>query len=190
MKFSKKKAAIATALVLAAVLGITGLNIAKTYAESAGTDAVTSEETEDRGFLGFMMGKGRRGTLSETDKTAMLEQMKSHMAEELEEGDITQEQYDAALERIEAGEMPGMGSGMGMWNDGERPALSEEDLAERLELMKTHLSEKLADGDITQEQYDDMIARIEAGEMPGRGGRGGRGGHGMGMAQGECIKLD
>ena len=130
MKFSKKKAAIATALVLAAVLGITGLNIAKTYAESAGTDAVTSEETEDRGFLGFMMGKGRRGTLSETDLASKLELMKTHLAEELEEGDITQEQYDAALERIEAG------------------------------------------------------------EMPGRGGRGGRGGHGMGMAQGDCIKLD
>lgn len=172
MKFSKKKAAIAAALVMAAVVSITGLSIAKTYATSAGTGETTASETEDRGFMGFMMGKGRRGSLSETDKAAMLEQMKTHLAEELEEGDITQDQYDSALAKIEAGEMPGIGMGMGMWGDDERGALTEEELAEKLEEMKARLAEKLADGDITQEQYDAALAKIEAGEMPGRGLRG------------------
>ena len=46
------------------------------------------------------------------------------------------------------------------------PKLTEEEKAAKLAEIQTALSEKLANGEITQEQYDDVIAKLEAGEMP------------------------
>ncbi len=42
--------------------------------------------------------------------------------------------------------------------------------ADRLEAMKTTLAEKVAAGDITQEQADAMLEKMESGDFPGRGG--------------------
>jgi len=61
---------------------------------------------------------------------------------------------------------------------GERTPLTEEERAERhaerLALARDRLDQKLADGSITQEQYDEALERLENNEFP-RGGRGGRG---------------
>ena len=52
---------------------------------------------------------------------------------------------------------------------GERPELTEEEKAAKLETMKENckkmLDKQLADGKITQEQYDERLAKIEAGEF-------------------------
>lgn len=47
----------------------------------------------------------------------------------------------------------------------EKPELTDEEKAERLEDMKAKLSEKLEAGEITQEQYDERIAAIESGDF-------------------------
>lgn len=58
-----------------------------------------------------------------------------------------------------------------IWN-----ILTEDQKAQLLADAKTRLAQDLADGKITQEQYDSRLASIESGEMPfGKGGRGGMG---------------
>ena len=57
---------------------------------------------------------------------------------------------------------------------GDKPELTEEEKAARAEKMKAKLAEKLADGKLTQEEYDAELARIESGDFkPDRkGGKG------------------
>ena len=58
----------------------------------------------------------------------------------------------------------------------ERVELTEEQIAERLESRRERLEQRLADGRITQEEYDERIAAIESGEyVPGSRGGGGSG---------------
>ena len=73
------------------------------------------------------------------------------------------------------------------WNKGEKPQrqqLTEEEKAAKLETMKENckkmLDKQLAEGKITQEQYDEAIAKLESGEFefPGNGFRGQRNGFG------------
>jgi competence protein ComGC len=59
-----------------------------------------------------------------------------------------------------------------IWN-----ILTDDQKAQLTNDAKTQLQQDLADGKITQEQYDTRLAAIENGEMPF--GRGGKGGHGM-----------
>ena len=56
-----------------------------------------------------------------------------------------------------------------------RPELTEEEKAAKIEKIKAKLAEKLAEGKITQEEYDAELARIEAGDF--------RHGHGKGHAK-------
>lgn len=71
----------------------------------------------------------------------------------------------ADVERPERGERP------------DRPELTEEERTERVEWMKTRLSERLANGQISQEHYDQVMKDIEEGLRP-RGPGNGRGGDG------------
>jgi len=114
----------------------------------------------------------------EAKRAEMLEEIKARLAQELADGKITQEQYDEKIAAIENGKMHGMrGSKPGF--KGEKPELTDEQKAEMeakraemLEEIKAHLAQELADGKITQEQYDEKLAAIENGEMHGmRGSR-------------------
>ncbi len=112
--------------------------------------------------------------LTDEQKAEMLEKAKTALSKKLANSEITQEQYDEAVAKMDAGEMPFFGNskGFGRTNKGDKPdrpempELTEEQKAEILEQAKTDLSEKLANGEITQEQYDEAVAKLEAGEMP------------------------
>lgn len=72
---------------------------------------------------------------------------------------------------------------------GEKPELTEEQkasmLAEMLEKLTEKLDEMLANGEITEEQYDEYLAKVEAGEIPFElmGGKGFGGGNGFGRGK-------
>ena len=53
----------------------------------------------------------------------------------------------------------------------QKPELTEEQKAEMLEKAKAALDEKLASGEIEQEKYDEMLAKLEAGDLRGFGGK-------------------
>ena len=84
------------------------------------------------------------------------------------------------------GERPEFGGKRGEFS-GEWPELTDEQKAEMLVEMKARLAEDLAEGKLTEEQYDEMLAAVEAGKMGFmRGGI--RGGH-PGF-DGECPEFD
>ena len=58
--------------------------------------------------------------------------------------------------------------------DRRKPELTEEEKAARVEKAKAKLAEKLAEGKITQEEYDEALAKIESGDFKPdhRGGKG------------------
>jgi len=65
----------------------------------------------------------------------------------------------------------GSASARGRDRDRERPVLTEEQIAERVESIRERLEQRLADERITQEEFDEKIAALESGEYPiGRGG--------------------
>ena len=80
--------------------------------------------------------------------------------------------------------------------DGKKVELTDEQKAEMTAKMQEKLAQKLADGEITQEQYDEIIAAIQDGKMPvgmrmkgqsgdmGVPGGKGRAGGGMGNRRG------
>lgn len=63
--------------------------------------------------------------------------------------------------------------------DTVRDQMRAEHDAERAAALQDQLDQAVADGELTQEQADAIIAAREAGALPlgGRGGRGGHGGH-------------
>ena len=65
----------------------------------------------------------------------------------------------------------------GIWS-----ILTDEQKAQLTSQAKEKLAQELAEGKITQEEYDAKLAAMESGEMP-FGGRGGRGGKGMSEEQ-------
>ncbi len=148
---------------------------------------------------------------------ARLDAMKTQLADKVAAGDITQEQADAMLQRMESGDLFGKGARgdfdrqeRGMQDFSDIPAdtqaamatalnMSVDELqaamesgqtlpqiaetqgvdmatvtsalnAARLEALKVTLAEKVAAGDITQEQADAMLEKMESGDFPGKGG--------------------
>ena len=93
--------------------------------------------------------------------------MKAKLAEKLESGEITQEEYDERIAAIESGDFKPMGRGFGKMKGqpSEKPELTDEQKTQMLEDMKAKLAEKLEAGEITQEQYDERIAAIESGDF-------------------------
>ncbi len=130
--------------------------------------------------------------ITEEQKAEMLEKCKTHLKEMLDSGKITQEEYDASIQKIENGEFapvgfgkgPSMGmgrgkgpmmgakpgNGFGRMNgkgnfkaDAPKQELTEEQKAEMKEKSKTRLKEMLDAGKITQEEYDAELENIENG---------------------------
>ena len=109
-------------------------------------------------------------------KAKMQEKAKDSLAEQLEEGTITKEQYDEKLSQIESGEFEfarhkkGRGKGFGHCKE-----LTEEQKATMQEKAKEALAKQLEEGKITKEQYDEKLSQIESGEFefpPHKKGRG------------------
>ena len=120
-----------------------------------------------------------RMELTEEQVAERIEHMRERLAQRLADGRITQEEYDERIAAIESGEFPvsgrrSRGSGEGRVR-GERTELTEEQKAERIAQMREKLDQRLADGSITQEQYDEKTAALDSGEYPisGRNKRGG-----------------
>jgi len=111
------------------------------------------------------------------------EEMESHMKEKLAQfladGKITQEQYDQAMSDIAEGKAPEM-PGRDKDESGEknRPEMTEEQKSEMLSKMKEKIAQLLADGKITQEQYDQALNDITEGKIPEISGMGRGGFHG------------
>ena len=128
-------------------------------------------------------GRGRdrdrgaaRMELTEEQIAERAEHMRERLDQRLADGRITQEDYDERLAAIESGEFPMSGRRSRDRGEGrERPELTEEQKAERIAQMKEKLEQRLADGSITQEEFDEKTAALESGEYPfsGRGKRGG-----------------
>ncbi len=129
--------------------------------------------------------KGEKPELTEEQKASMLAEMLEKLTVKLDEmlanGEITEEQYNERLEKLEAGEIPfghtvGKGFGRGIkgekpempkdFEKPEKPELTEEQKAEMLEKLTEKLDEMLANGEITEEQYNEYLAKVEAGELP------------------------
>ena len=90
----------------------------------------------------------------------MKEKLKSELLEKLENGEITQEEYDKKTEDIESGKFAPLGRGKR-----EMPELTDEQKAEMKEKLKSELLEKLENGKITQEEYDKKAEDIESGKF-------------------------
>lgn len=116
--------------------------------------------------------KSQRKELTEQEKTAQLETYKAVLEAQLKSGKITQEQYDQMLAKRQSGTFgPQFGnreSTKPQWNRGEKKELTEEEKAARIEEQKAALAAKLAEGKLTQEQYDNMLAKIQAGDFGSR----------------------
>ena len=114
--------------------------------------------------------------ITEEQKNLIIEKFEKDLVELLENGDITQEQYDGISEMIKNGGMPGRRPfGERGQERKEMPELTEEQKQEITLKIKTELDEKLAAGEITQEEYDERIEAVQNGDFKGMGGRpGGR----------------
>ena len=116
--------------------------------------------------------KPSKVAMTEEEKTAKIEKLKTDLATKLEVGEITQEEYDEKLAKIEARDfMRGNKGGRGV--KGEKPEMTDEEKAAKIEELKADLAAKLEAGEITQEEYDEKLAKIEAGDFI-RGDKGGR----------------
>ena len=141
-----------------------------------------------KGGFGKGPGKFERPEMTEEQKAEFKTKAKENLKARLDEGKITQEEYDEQLAKIESGEFnPGFGRGPGKGNFGkgpgnfERPEMTEEQKAEMKAKVKENLKARLDEGKITQEEYDEQLAKIENGEFtPGFGRGPGRGNFGKG----------
>ena len=108
--------------------------------------------------------KPSKVAMTEEEKTAKIEKLKTDLATKLEAGEITQEEYDEKLAKIVAGDFI-RGDKGGRSVKGEKPEMTDEEKAAKIEELKTDLATKLEAGEITQEEYDDAVAEIEAGNF-------------------------
>ena len=104
--------------------------------------------------------KRRRGPASNLNLTEEQQKIISEMfIEDLDEmvdsGDLSQEQYDIIADMIQNGFRGGRGQGM------PEPKMNEEKRAEMLEKFKEEQAGKLASGEITQEEYDELIENAD-----------------------------
>ena len=220
-----KKVTKVVAVLMIAALTVGSISVCAAETTERRERPAFSERTDapQRGF-GFRFGADHKAEgnkqpeLTEEEKAAKVEEMKANQKKALDEqlaaGKITQEQYDEAIAKVEVGEFR-FGFGFNgrnnaeqpkawgrNWNKGEAPQrqeLTEEEKAAKAEEMKANrkkaLDEQLAAGKITQEQYDEAIAKVEAGEFgfPGQphwGGRPGKFGGNRPMSKGFGAKAE
>ena len=123
-------------------------------------------------------GRGRDGSrernrvrveLTEEQIAERLENARERLQQRLDDGRITQEEFNEMSAAIDSGEYPFAGRNR-RGGSRERAELTEEQIAERLASARERLDQRLADGSITQEEYDEKLAAIESGEYPFSGG--------------------
>ena len=167
-------------VLLTGAIGVTTALAANGFRAESGRERLFSTD----------VGRHQGFELTDEQKAGMEAKMKEHLSQALEEGIITQEQYDERIAAIENTELPprGMerpgfkgeyerdranarGEMRHPMREGERPEPTDEQKAERDVKMKEHLSQALEEGKITQEQYDAMIEAppMEGGFPHGRG---------------------
>jgi len=187
----KKSIKVLAVLMVAALF----VGSVSTYAVGAAGDRGAGSKHANYSSAGFKrFGKMRKPASlektkqTEEEKAARAETMKENRKKALDErlaaGKITQEKYDEAIAKLESGEFrfgeKGFKGGRGERPNKAATELTEEEKTVRAETMKENwkkaLDERLAAGKITQEKYDEAIAKLESGEFkfPGRGYKGGR----------------
>ena len=116
--------------------------------------------------------KAVKTELTDEEKTAKLESIKPSLAEKLEAGEITQEKYDETISSIESGNFKFHGKDSAK-SKGRMPDKKEF----KGEKLKASLAEKLEAGEITKEEYDEKLTKIESSDfkLDGKGGRNIRG---------------
>lgn len=105
--------------------------------------------------------------LTDETKAAKIEEIKADLAAKLEAGEITQEEYDEKLAEIETGNFKyGRKNGKGQKKETpEKVEVTDEEKAAKIEERKADLAAKLEAGEITQEEYDEKLAKIESGDF-------------------------
>ena len=115
-------------------------------------------------FIDKQKVTGEQPELTEAQKAEMITKAKEVLSQRLAEGNITQEQYDQAIAKVEEGDCIGFKiKGIG------HPELTDEQKAEMITKAKAALNQRLAEGNITQEQYDQIITELENGNIKGFG---------------------
>jgi len=79
-----------------------------------------------------MFGRGKPREMSEEQKAEFLEKRKAELAEKLEKGEITEDEYKKQIEALENGKMP-------MFGRGKPEEMSEEQKAEFSEKRKNNV---------------------------------------------------
>jgi len=131
-----------------------------------------------------------RMELTEEQIAERVEHMKERLEQRLADERITQEQFDERMAAIESGDFQMSGRrSRGNGERRERVELTEEQKAERVAQIREKLDQRLADGSITQEEYDEKIAALESGEYP-LSGRGKRGGGSKGNKEGAPLETN
>ena len=162
---------------LAACAMAVGLLTTASLSAFAAEDTSNQQATENKPAIerpAGINGKGKGlswNSLTEEQQAEKLAAAKEHLAQQLTDGTITQEQYDQCIAAIENGELPKLGM---KGNKADLANLTDEQKAEMQTKMKERLAQQLADGSITQEQYDQCITSIDNGELPMKHGRGGK----------------
>ena len=118
-----------------------------------------------------------RVELTQEQIAERVESRRERLEQRLADGRITQEEYDARIAAIESGEYPAgdrVRSGSRSRSENgegrsERTPLTEEQIAERVEKLRERLAQELADGNITQAEYNEKLEAIENGEFRGLG---------------------
>ena len=146
--------------------------ITKEEYDAAISKVESGEFKPDRGMM-----RGRKGEMPEmTDeqKAKIQEKLKEDFSKKLESGEITKEEYDEAIAIIDSGDFD-IGMAMKRGPKGEKPELTDEQKAKMQKKHKEELAKQLESGEISQEQYDEAISRMESGDFrPKRGMMGGR----------------
>lgn len=165
----------------AGILGL-GLSVSATFAAQL---TLTSSEVTHTSTSPFT----QISLLSKEGTTQHLEHMKEGLAQALNDGKLTQEQYDEMITNLESGEFPLM-KRRGEWPKLQITELSEEQKSEMREHMKEKLATELTNNQITQEQYDEMITNLENDEFPLMKGRNrGFGFHMMELSEEQKLEM-
>ena len=109
--------------------------------------------------------------LTEEQKTEMKAKFEAKLKEEVANGKITQEKADEMLANFGKGKMPMMSRQapkMGKMSPkgGQMSELTEEQKAEMKAKFEEKLKQEVANGKITQEKADEMLANLGEGKMP------------------------
>ena len=158
MKKWFKISGIVAALAALSVLSFAAVSFAQTETPDAQPGLVERFRSGMQDHFGGPGGtRGMRGGEMNADRT----EQNAVLAEAL---GMTEDELQAARDAGQT--LTEIAEAQGVDLDTLQATLS----ADRLEAMKTTLAEKVAAGDITQEQADAMLEKMESGDFPGRGG--------------------